>query len=326
MRFIFSVTTLLAMAAFAPACDTAFNPKAPFRERVVLYSILSTASDTVVVRASRTYDPPNFDPYERTEDPPIPDLAVTFFLDGVPHPLNDTVITRRDKSRYQTDIQAFILHPLSIPFGSFVRLNAVSPALGTFSATARMPSKGAIVVTNGYVLDSPGQYNDASVFVQVHLGPEAMGYLLRAFLEYDLATGGGTETRRVEVPAFYRSVSSDGQPINPEYPGVKRRESTEAGAPENPFRNHFAVSAFRITASDVHLRHPPGSVTIRRAVFLLNQIEEHLYHYYSIVNAWGDEFTIRVDEPGYSNVDGGEGVVGCYTVEVLERSLPPGLY
>lgn len=326
MRRISSLTTLLALSTLAPACDTAFDPKAPFRESVVLYSILSTASDTVLVRASRTYDPPDFDPFKRAEDPPISDLAVTFFLDGVPHSLKDTLIIRKDKSRYQTDIQGFTLHPLAIPFGSSVRVQAFSATLGAFSASATMPSKGAMLLTNGYVLDDPGQYSQASVFVQVHLAPEAMGYVLRAFLEYDLVVGGGTETKRVEVPAFYRSVSPGSQPTQPEYPGVQRRESTEPGTAESPFRNRFAVTAFSITASAIRLQHPPGSVTIRRAVFVLNQIEEHLYRYYSIVNAWGDEFSIRVDEPGYTNVQGGQGVVGCYTVETLERSLPPGLY
>ena len=57
------VASLVAVLQFGSGCQNSFNPKGPYEEQLVVYSVLSTRSDTQYVRVYATYNPPGFDPH-----------------------------------------------------------------------------------------------------------------------------------------------------------------------------------------------------------------------------------------------------------------------
>ena len=51
-------------------------------------------------------------------------------------------------------------------------------------------------------------------------------------------------------------------------------------------------------------------IRIKGVWFVLTQVEQNLYTYYSIANAFQDAHSIRLDMPDWTNVQGGYGVFG----------------
>ena len=51
------------------------------------------------------------------------------------------------------------------------------------------------------------------------------------------------------------------------------------------------------------------------AVFTLMIFDENISNYYSTTNGFLDDFTIRIDEKDYSNIQGGLGIFGTYRTQ-----------
>ena len=60
----------------------------------------------------------------------------------------------------------------------------------------------------------------------------------------------------------------------------------------------------------------------KRAVFQLLQLDPNSYGYYFTTHAYNDPQSMRLDEPMYSNIVGGLGLVGAYTLDSLVHVLP----
>ena len=69
-------------------------------------------------------------------------------------------------------------------------------------------------------------------------------------------------------------------------------------------------------------RYPRKPVTFRRVVLRILQCEQNVYNYYNTVNEFRDPVSVRLDEPDYSNVSGGWGMFGAYTLDSLTYTLP----
>ena len=324
-RFLIFVLPILVLAG----CDQSFNPKGPFDNTLAVYCVLSTDNDTTIVRVFRTYDPPGFDPYAWTTDPSVTDAAVSLFKEDTAYSVRDTLLARTDTSRYQSPIMAFVAQPFPVEFGKPYSLSINSPTAGSLSANVTVPTKASMAIVNPNVLDYPGGYvgNASPVLVRIQLtiSPFTRGYLLRAFFEYDLFSGSQWTAHRQEVPMKFSS-NEEGS-ISPIYPSLKRRETSEtSGGMENSFSNSFVIDAFVVTASRLRSQYGTANIRINRAIFVLNQVERNFYNYYNIANGFRDKNSIRLDEPGYTNIHGGEGVFGAFTVEGISHDLPTGVY
>jgi hypothetical protein len=57
-------------------------------------------------------------------------------------------------------------------------------------------------------------------------------------------------------------------------------------------------------------------------VYQLLQIDKNLYSYYLTTHSYNDPHSTRLDEPFFSDVVGGVGLVGAYTLDSLMHILP----
>ncbi|MEX1276339.1 MAG: hypothetical protein WEE20_10425 [Bacteroidota bacterium] len=46
------------------------------------------------------------------------------------------------------------------------------------------------------------------------------------------------------------------------------------------------------------------------------------HNYYNVVNGFRDPLSIRTDQPGYSNINGGQGLFAAYAVDSVTYRLP----
>lgn len=301
------------------ACDSSFNPRGPYTDKVIVYSILTTGSDTQYVRVYTSYNPSGFNPLENTNDNALRNAQVTVAQEGIVIRYRDTVISRYDKSRYTGDIPAYVAYPFKVEQGKVYNLSVDVPSRGTLTSALTIPAKGSLFLTNPYVLKSPTAY-DEDLLLIIRITRPTRGYIVRFYLDFDVLQNGTWVPHRIEVPS---SVRSHGDELDLIYPKLIRRTTTPSIArPEEQENVVFSRAGYRNALAQIYGQYSSLNVRLKNGVFILTQVEPNLYNYYNIVNGFQDEFSIRTDLPDYTSIQGGAGVFGAMTEDSTVVEIP----
>jgi hypothetical protein len=248
---------------------------------MVVYAVLAAETDTQYVRVYTTY-PAKTEP-GNTADTDVLDARVAITHGTTTFSFRDTTLERTDTHRSR--IKAFVGYGVRLEGGRQYQLSVDSPTRGKAGARATALYRGNIIT-------EPDR--NGNVLVRVFPGSNARAYVLRMYLEYDLRIDSVVSTRRVEIP---RSVEGNtGEFI---YPKPVSREISSVA---------FSVVGYNQIVAQLRQQYPGGAVRLKRTVFVLTQLDEALYAYYSTANGFPDSGTLRLDEPDYTNIEGGLGV------------------
>ena len=294
------------------ACEQDFNPKGIFLDRVVVFGVLSQNQTTHFVRLSSTYDPPGFNPLEHTSSNQISNAVVTIQVDTTTIAFRDTTLSRNDVSRYQDSISAFVASPHTITRGKTYSLAVSVPGYGTMTATTVTPGIGIVEVdfNTRYSLTNPDVgMEDIVLFATPSATTE--GYLVKVLVEYEVVSQNPGVLLHEEVPSLTANYQ-DCLTYDAVYPDIRRRRG---------FSNREAwiipYLGYRRTILKILKTHDGEMIDFHRVIIVMVQADRHFYSYYSLVGGFRDEFTIRVDEPNYSNIEGGLGMFGSYSADSL---------
>ncbi len=306
-------------------CNEPFTPNGPYDDRMVIYAILSTQTKTHIVRVYDTYNPSNYDPYSIVADNPITDAVVRIEAPGLRLQARDTLIPRKDKSRYSSDIRAYVFDTLTVSSGTTYSLSVASPTRGTVTASAAVPGKANLLIDNYALIEKPylfanSRNEDQDIFLTILLSPIARGFLAQLFLEYQVVENNTKVTQRAEIPSLAFKIGLDS--LHYVYPKLTRRSAEPFTTFTQPEVARFSIVAYRNIASDIQGRYGSGNVTFKNAIFFVTQAERNLYNYYNIANGFQDPFSIRTDFPDFTNINGGVGVFGAFSVDSLFVQLP----
>ena len=299
------------------ACEVEFDPKGTFLDRVVVFGVISPQRNIHIIRLSTTYDPPEFNPLEQTSSNQISSAVVSISVDNIETVLQDSTYPRNDTSRYQDSIRAFVYAPGSIQRGKTYTLTATTPAYGTVTATTIPPAIGIVEVeqNSGTVLTTPDVNRRDAIFYAIPAN-NAEGHVVKVFLEYEVPTLNPGIHVKEEVPATTTNYV-DCLTYDAVYPQIRRRQQV-AGRELwiLPYVSYQRTILKILKAHDGHM------VNFKRVIVTLVQADKHLYGYFSLVGGFRDEFSIRVDEPNYTNIQGGLGFFGSFTADSLSITLP----
>lgn len=314
IRLIVALFVVLALA-----CEVPFDPKGDFIDRVVVFGILSPQKSVHVVRLTRTYDPPQFDPLAFTNSNQISNAAVTITVDAVATALRDSVFQRNDTSRFQDSIRAYVYTPGTLDRGKTYSLSAVIPGYGTVSASTTPPSTGIIEIESDSrpTLTNPDVNRTDVIFFAIPAN-NAEAHAIRVFLEYEVPTLNPGVLVKEEVPVHTTNYQ-DCVTYDEVFPQVRRRQQV-AGREiwSLPYVSYQRAILKILKSNEGHM------VNFKRAIVTMIQADKHLYSYFSLVGGFRDEFSIRVDEPNYTNIAGGLGFFGSFTADSLSVTLPVG--
>jgi hypothetical protein len=261
--------------------------------------------------------PAGYNPLEYTGESSVKDVVVRLQDGTKTYVLTDTLLPRSDTSRYNSAIRSFVLRDLLPVQGKTYTISAVSPTLGTASASVTIPAKSWVDLSAGSLalLDNPGGYSpDATITAYGLIGGKA--YVCRLFIDYDVLTGSDWVEGRLEIPMRYL----DPQLKSLDYvvfPQLTVRPTV--GQASIAFKSDVYKAALSSLAGG---KFKGKKLIFKWAVFQLTQVEKNLFNYYSTVHAYSDAQSIRLDEPMYSNISGGYGLVGAYTLDSLVHLLP----
>lgn len=306
---------LVASLVLLVSCENSFTPKGPYTDKMVVYAVLSTQNDTQYVRLYSTYNPQGFDPYQNTIDKVIRGADVTVSQSTSTTDFRDTTVERYNKARYKDDIGAYVAYPFHAEPGKSYDLAIESQTYGSVTGSLSVPDRGRMQISNKYVLKGQGDpHENLTVFVWIRYATR--GYLVRYYLDFDVLQENKWVNQRVEMPSDVVVIDNDHRIYS--YPGLQRRTTTpESVVKELEEVVYMSRTAYELMLSDLQTRYTYAGMRVNGAWFVLTQIEQNLYDYYKVANAFQDAHSIRTDVPNWTNIQGGNGVFGAFVEDSL---------
>jgi hypothetical protein len=315
VSYAFVVRIVFWFALLLIGCDQSFNPKAELRNQLVVFSVLSNDRDLQFVRVASYYDVSGFDASENKEDPSLKEAKVSITGSSGVFAFRDTVLPRLDTDRYSLPINAFVATAFRAEPGKRYDLLVTCEGRGTAASSLTLPDRPLISLYPGeLVLQSPSSFDPRSRFsLRTTLSPFAKGSLCQLFIDYQVLEGWIWKDGRVEVPY---EINLDTLGIwDATYPKLTRVTGNATGV-------SFKVWTYTRMLQKTYQRFEGKKLVMTRAVLRVFECEQGYYDYLNTVNGFKDNFSIRTDQPEYTNIKGGAGVFGAYTVDSLVYPLP----
>jgi hypothetical protein len=298
------------MTIIASGCDQVFDPRGPYQKRLVVYSVLSNRSDSQYVRIYTTYNPSGFDPLSNSTDTYVRNAKVTVTDDSTTYTLKETVIPRDDRSRYASDLIAYSAFPCRLRPGKQWSLTITSEQ-GDAAAQVVVPAHGTVYNNTPYIFVAPRKHRE-DIPVSIGLSPVAYAYLVRVYVKFDVWNGQSLVHMQTEVP-LAGDTTGDSQQFT--YPRLVRRPDLS-----HPYLNIIYPHRMYL-ALYINLLQQYGSFGLTSATFILTQVDINLYNYYNLTNGFRDRYSIREDQPDFSNIVGGYGVFGAMVEDSIVVDL-----
>lgn len=313
----------LAAAVGAAGCSEAFDPTIGGPRPFAVFAPLHAGSDTQYVRLTATSDPTDPDP----RIVPVTGAVVTVSGPGGPVTFVPVTVPGEPGTpdSVLVEYRAAGFRPAR---GGTYALQVQAPS-GTATSTIVVPSSTFTPVTtrDPFIFSQPHSYSlETPIVVNIALSNESLGFLVRFLIEYEVLRGAVWELERVEVPVAYKDYVSDDEP-GPILPTLTRRTNTASvgGGLPPPESVFFNNRAYEKSIALIHAKYGSANIRMRRVLFVLLQTDRHMFTYYSYANSFDDRFTIRLDQPDYSNIQGALGIFGGLASDTLALTIPVNL-
>ncbi len=303
---------ILINAVLFISCDDNVNPKAGFKEEYVLNCVLNADSNYQIATISKSYDVDGYDPNTNTNDPFIKGAFVKVYYRDSVFIFKDTSIVRSPNSKYTTPINFYYNKKLKPSSYSTLKIEALLPNGKKLTATTESfflnilffsktiesyPPINANRITFSWDKISGDKFEST-----IYFAPELA-------IVYSKFENEKWNRYYKKVPIRYTENSPDKPPIYPEISVGKNSVSFDTLA--------FGV-ALREIEKDVSKRK---NYKIEKALFRLLILDKNLAAYYSLQKTFLDEFSVRVNQPDFTNINGGLGIFGIYAIKQTDIQI-----
>ena len=299
-RFLLVIVLVTMLVSFS--CDESFNPKAPFKEQYVLNCIIKGDSTSQVAMLSKTYDVSGFDPNTNNIDPSISGAQVYIKWRGKLIQLRDSSITRTDTSRYKGPVKFYYTNAFKPASNDSLEITAI-PAPGIIlSSKTKLPFKVNFANSPTFI-----KGDEIALDISWNAYDYGLFFLPRMKIYYQKRNEIPVVTHFYEVPVDY-SVSNGIE--SPVYPGISPALGIEF------VRSNIDKAMLQISNGDDKLNYRFLRIDLELLIF-----DQFLAGYISTTNGFLDNLSIRLDEPNYTNINGGLGIFGGYEYNIFQMAF-----
>jgi hypothetical protein len=275
-----------ASALFSFSCSENFNPEAPFKEQFVLNCIIRGDSLMQVATLGKTYAATNSDPF-------VSGAPVYIKWKGHIFQMRDSSMTMADTSQYKGPVK-------------FYYTNAFVPSIHDTVEITANPADGVVLtsktfVPNGVTFNATPAYVSWKTFsLSLNwLGSDGNNFFLpRLKILYLKNNETPSVLHTLDIPLDYNVSGGIKTPV---YPGVSPATTIEYQ------RSMIDDYMLLISAGDDKENYRILSLQLDLLIF-----DQFLAGYISTTNGFLDNLSIRLDEPNYTNINGGLGIFGAY--------------
>jgi hypothetical protein len=151
----------------------------------------------------------------------------------------------------------------------------------------------------------------------VDLSGTAGGFVGHLYIYYDVLKGPSWVEERVEIPVSTMDPDTSYSVDRPEYAQLAPLPLSRRV--EMQFKVGYLATIIKhltkVQYVDTHLIY-------KWIVLTVLQTDRNLFGYYKSIRGYQDPLSIRLDQPLYTKIDGGVGMVGGYSLDSLTFVLP----
>jgi hypothetical protein len=293
----------------ASGCNEDFSPKVPGGNRYYLFCIVNATplgGGVHFAVVDRMYDVEGLNPAVNTVDPFVAGTEIVLTVRGQAYVFRRGEMARLDTSRYTTRVHYYSASGMTIVARDAVVIRATLPdgtvltsstVVPDFNAAESIPqfANGVTTLVNRYTI------GDRWLLVwEGLLSSEEHLFFPRLLLTYTVTDSAGTHSHTEPVPFKYVHYNSQYLPVYPSY------QTTPSMEVEFDALDRFmeGIGQGIDDKSGVHVQF---------LSLVVIECDQALSRYYSSVNGYMDQFSVRLDERTYTNIQGGEGIFGSST-------------
>jgi len=303
MKTIIIISSIL-VSFMILSCDESINPYAEFKEDFILNGIIRGDTTYQIFTLSHSYQPNGPDPLTYKDDPAIAGSQIELYYDNKVYQLRDSSIVRADTSHFTSSFKFYYTENFKPDVNKKIELKAYLPNGQILQSQTQTPN-----LTSDFFDPNNDFFIPADTGTSSIIRWNASGkYAYAPHLQINYYTNNNTTLKNIAVPLYYQS---DNTPVYPE-----------------PTRNNFilidTVTVRKTLDELVKLVTDRSSIKIINLTMDLLIFDEYLSSYYSSIQLGVSGFTIRIDDPDFSNIKGGLGIFGSYvrTKYTLRFSSP----
>jgi Domain of unknown function (DUF4249) len=269
------------------SCDNSFSPYAPFTEDYILNGIMRGDTSYQVVTLSHSYQPNSSDPLTYKTDPAVVGAKIEITYDNKIYVLRDSSIARTDTSQFDTPFRFYYTDSLRPDINKTISIKATLPNGKILTAETKTPNAinndydFFLLISNFFFPPTNNRH------VSIVYWPNIGNYIYAPDININYQVAGDSSLYKIALPITLTPTKNDSL--------------------------FFDSSAVRIALDELANKYGSKSklkiinITVDLLVF-----DEYLSTYYLSLQLGLDEFTVRIDNPDYSNIKGGYGIFGCY--------------
>ena len=277
------------------SCDNSFSPYASFTEDYVLNGIMRGDTSYQVVTLSHSYQSNSADPLSYKADPAIVGARIEITYNNKIYVLRDSSIARTDTSHYKTPFRFYYTDSLRPAINKTISIKAVLPNGKILTADTKTPNANNIYY-EFFLAESIYDFPPTEDYTTTIYWSNIGNYVYAPDMNINYQVIGDSTIYKIPLPVGF---DKDGLP--------KYAQPTTADL------LFFNPSAVRITLDELANKYGSKSkLKILDITLDLLAFDEYLSIYYSSLQLGLDGFTVRIDNPDYSNIKGGYGIFGSY--------------
>lgn len=189
-----------------------------------------------------------------------------------------------------------------------------APGFEPISSSITLPSKAGFQFAASAGSATQNPRSASPVDVNVNLSQITRLYKIQLFVVFEYRQGSAVRSDSAEVPLSAPDTSlRDAQwPVltYADRVGISQR---------------FGGTAYKAIMDRIVYKYSVVVKFVRTTVHV-TQIGDPLFNYHNIAGGFNDEFSIRTDQPDYSNIVGGFGLFAAFILENFHRPYPDDFY
>jgi hypothetical protein len=287
MKILTKLFFIILLVLFT-SCEEDFNLKTDYKPKYALNCIIRADTTYHTATILKSYEVDGFDPYVYTDDPFISGADIRIWQGNNVYFFRDTTAPRPDTSRFNFLQKYYYIQNFKTVSNDFLEIKAVLDNGKVLEGVTQIPKIMSLDSSSTRIL-RPGQ----DVFRVYWISNNVYGrFLLRLQLNYRRGNG---PTESVDIPVRYEGDT-------PVYPAVTKNSGAA-----------FKWDAFERTLRKISDGEDKKELfTIYGVLAEILIFDENLSKYYANMHGYMDDFTVRVDQNDFSNIEGGFGIFGSY--------------
>ncbi|MFA5804085.1 MAG: hypothetical protein WC879_05540 [Melioribacteraceae bacterium] len=288
------------------SCDDQVDPRTNFKDVYALNCVIRGDTSFQVATITHSNNVDGFDPLTNTTDPFVKGaiIKLTYQNNGKTYTFRDTSVARTSNPRYGTPMNYYYIKNFQPTSESPISIEATLPNGKVLRANSTTFFVSPYLIQNNFYTIPIAVFGNYIVFNWTNLTStkdEKIYYVPELIIKYAKIQDGTPVEMQKKIPLFY--ITGDNGDI-PLYPSIQG----------NITNARFDTLTIRRSLEEISAGDPnKQNYIVHKAVFRLLIADKNLAIYYSAQKTFLDEFSVRVTQPEFTNINGGLGIFGTLT-------------